>query len=337
MQKINRNLLLNISLIFISSFVILLVLFLFLEIYLRFDLTESSVYELLQPSLNEILFHELKPNLNVEWHGDHIRIPPTRVITNSIGIRDEREFSITKPNDTIRIVGIGDSLMYGFGVNNNEAFLFHLEKLLNQTLKYNIEIMNFAVPAYNTEAEVETLKKKALKYDPDIVIILWVDNDYCPMLEFNKKILWYDQILYHSWAYKYVIKKRLKNVCINLNLCNEKSETEYSLTEGIERSKEALISLGNLSREYNFLTIFVKYPQEPYLPNLPRFEEIEQIVKEEGFVYIDLADLYDGYDMNLIWNKGKREPHPNAFGHNLIAHRLYHEFLNKRLIKDGKK
>jgi hypothetical protein len=54
-----------------------------------------------------------------------------------------------------------------------------LERQLNELSsgkKY--EVINFAVPGYNTAIEVEVFKQECLRYDPDLVIMHFNTNDY---------------------------------------------------------------------------------------------------------------------------------------------------------------
>ena len=41
-----------------------------------------------------------------------------------------------------------------------------------------MEIINTAVPGYNTVMEIETMKENGLRYKPDIVIVGYIVNDF---------------------------------------------------------------------------------------------------------------------------------------------------------------
>jgi hypothetical protein len=92
---------------------------------------------------------------------------------NSDGFRD-REYSIEKPNNTIRIIVLGDSVTFGWGINVSDT-----ERMLNNDLNttINFEVLNFGVPGFNTLEEIHLLEKKGLKYNPDVVIIGYVAGD----------------------------------------------------------------------------------------------------------------------------------------------------------------
>ena len=98
--------------------------------------------------------------------------------TNSNGFRG-REFQQKKAADVYRIAGIGDSVMMGWGVGQDETYLARLETLLNRRLgPGRVEVLNFAVSGYNTIQEYYVLKDVALAYQPDLIILGYVGNDF---------------------------------------------------------------------------------------------------------------------------------------------------------------
>lgn len=129
------------------------------------------------PSNDPILERELRPNFSQLFDGSIVKFPKVVNVTiNSNGFRG-KEYSIEKPNNTIRVLVLGDSVAFGWGVNENETFSVVLEKMLNSDAQKKYEVLNLAVPGYNTEQEVEMLKTKGLKYNPDIIIIAYHRND----------------------------------------------------------------------------------------------------------------------------------------------------------------
>jgi hypothetical protein len=63
----------------------------------------------------------------------------------------------------VRIVGIGDSVLFGSGVAHGDTFLAVLENLLAAALPgRRVSTVNTGVPGYNTTMEVATLEQKCL-------------------------------------------------------------------------------------------------------------------------------------------------------------------------------
>ncbi len=110
----------------------------------------------------------LEPNSLLGWriknstqYGDYI--------SNSIGIRSPKEFSLEKDEEVIRIQIFGDSFAHGNDVPYNETMAYHFEEMMNST--NDVEVMNFGVPAYGTDQAYLRWKLEGTKYNPDIVII----------------------------------------------------------------------------------------------------------------------------------------------------------------------
>jgi hypothetical protein len=95
----------------------------------------------------------------------------TTFTTNSNGLRD-REYSFSKPKGVTRIVVVGDSFTWGWGVGDDEIYTEVLESLLQ-----GVEVINLGVGAFGTQQEMDYLKMKGMQYDPDIVILGFCLND----------------------------------------------------------------------------------------------------------------------------------------------------------------
>ncbi|MFT7664936.1 MAG: hypothetical protein ACI87A_003170, partial [Planctomycetota bacterium] len=133
--------------------------------------TVVSLGDIVRPIADDRIVYELRAGLkDVKFEGAMLR-------TNQLGFRGS-EIEEEKHNDTIRIVGIGDSVMFGWGVEEPQTFLALLEQKLNEQFpERSWEVINTAVPGYNTVIEVATLATKALQLEPDLVLIGFVGND----------------------------------------------------------------------------------------------------------------------------------------------------------------
>jgi len=99
------------------------------------------------------------------------------VNTNSLGFRG-REIAVPKPKGRVRVVAVGDSVTFGFGVNDNETFCSQVEQLLKaSTPGVDIEVLNLAVPGYDTRQEIGLLKRNVSALQPDLVLVGFYTND----------------------------------------------------------------------------------------------------------------------------------------------------------------
>ena len=129
-----------------------------------------------EDSDNSILFYQLRPGFSGLYDGYTVRLPVTNITINSDGFRD-KEYPIEKPDKTFRIITLGDSFMFGLGVELEDSYPKQLEAMLNKNSPIKYEVLNFGVPGYNTKQEVEMLNEKGLKYSHDAVIIGYLGND----------------------------------------------------------------------------------------------------------------------------------------------------------------
>lgn len=120
--------------------------------------------------LKGVIF-ELKPNNRFEFFSKRLQ-------TNSVGMISEQEYTPEKPPNTLRIAGVGDSVMFPWGVGERETYLHHIGNQLAQTYpNKHVEMLNFSVPGYNTAQEYSLILEKVLLYHPDIIILGFCNND----------------------------------------------------------------------------------------------------------------------------------------------------------------
>lgn len=121
-------------------------------------------------SENPILGYEMKPG----FRDADSNLNATFPYINADGQRD-RERAVEKPAGVRRIIVLGDSVVVGLSIAAFDDMLAaQLERALGRP---DVEVLSFAVMGYNTRGEVELLRTKGLKYAPDLVVVVFVDND----------------------------------------------------------------------------------------------------------------------------------------------------------------
>ncbi|NEQ85316.1 MAG: SGNH/GDSL hydrolase family protein [Moorea sp. SIO2I5] len=94
---------------------------------------------------------------------------------NSEGFRD-REHTKIKPENTLRIAMVGDSIVSAYEVSAEENMANLIEQKLNEELKLGetkVEVIKFGTAGYGTDQELITLREKVWDYSPDIVILVF--------------------------------------------------------------------------------------------------------------------------------------------------------------------
>lgn len=135
---------------------------------------ELRLFDIVKPAADERRVYELFPGANGKFAGQPLLI-------NQAGFRDVTRV-VAKPPDTIRLLVLGDSVAFGWGVAQSDRFSDILERALNEnrtTESANIqfEVLNFAVPGYNTVMEAATYESAAEQYKPDVLVLSLVTND----------------------------------------------------------------------------------------------------------------------------------------------------------------
>jgi hypothetical protein len=110
---------------------------------------------------------ELLPNVNRPLFGE-------RFTTNEFGMRD-RSYTVEKPEGTFRIAVLGSSIDMGWGVSSETMYVNQLETWLNvhaarRGLPRRFEVLNFAVAAYSPLQRLESWRRKAAEFHPDLVL-----------------------------------------------------------------------------------------------------------------------------------------------------------------------
>lgn len=182
--KILRKSLFIILIVFVSTTISLLLA----EKMIRYANPQFTYQQAKQVSLrayekSDLLPFKLAANLNTDHIGNTHEFSYT-IRTNSAGYRME-EFSAQKPKDEYRILMLGDSMTFGFGVEENQSFVQKVKEKLNIYLKAH-KITNKKVQLINAgfmdgkspDSYYLYLKEEGLKLKPDLIIVnYFINND----------------------------------------------------------------------------------------------------------------------------------------------------------------
>jgi lysophospholipase L1-like esterase len=113
------------------------------------------------------LYWRLKPNQHC-----YTKIDRRPVHINSHGTRGP-EFQTEKPANTLRILSLGDSRTFGWGLSDEETYSRRLEQLLQQRAGAGktFEIINAGVNAWSYPQMQVYFRDEGLRFRPDFVIL----------------------------------------------------------------------------------------------------------------------------------------------------------------------
>jgi lysophospholipase L1-like esterase len=284
-----------------------------------------SLITFMKDSEDPILHAELIPNHYQLFNGFTVKLNTTVIKINSDGFRDV-EYTIEKPPNTIRIIALGDSFTFGWGVNLSDTYVKLLEKKLNEiNTTINFQVMNFGVPGYNTLEEIELLKKKGLKYKPDIIIIGYTaddafNNTKIKSGEITRKA---NEIVEELFGNSSKIPKEILYSHFSYQLLGE------DLTINFDKNLENIVlsplkELAKYKKELNLDVVIV------FLTKVT-FKEKEKIIefsKNNEFCIIDAAEEIKKYGFNSI-KFPSPDNHYNELGHKLVANIIFDNLINK--------
>jgi lysophospholipase L1-like esterase len=104
------------------------------------------------------------------WHG-HLHV------YNRDGMRVPGDFPPSRPG-VFRVITLGDSLTYGYGIAEQDTYPRVLEALLNDT--FRVEVLNLGVAGAQSEDIYKILQRKLPVLRPDLVFYGVCLNDFLP-------------------------------------------------------------------------------------------------------------------------------------------------------------
>lgn len=107
-----------------------------------------------------------------------------RVSLNSNGHRGD-EMPVAKPAGERRILVLGDSATFGWGVDQGEDFPTRLKVLLRARNNGVWQVINSGVNGYNSEQEALFFATEGIAFEPDIVVLIYNSNDVEPAIDPN--------------------------------------------------------------------------------------------------------------------------------------------------------
>ncbi len=124
-----------------------------------------------------VLPYKLRPSITFTGRSDTDEFD-FRHAHNAAGFRDE-ERAYEKPEGVFRVLGLGDSFAYGIGARYEEAYLRRVEKALNARPGEHpqVQVIKAGIPGYFPEPERMLLQQYGVRYQPDVIIVGFVDDD----------------------------------------------------------------------------------------------------------------------------------------------------------------
>ncbi len=259
-----------------------------------------------------------------------------QVDINSLGLRGP-EPTLPKPPGTRRILAVGDSSVYGFGVPLDDAFVSVMAQAMGGS-EADIEGLPAAIPGYSTLQLLNLLELRALRLEPDLLVIaaIWSDNATAAVedAELMNRYRTYDRGIGRSALAR----------LIHWEIAVQRGEqaanrADYSLRaphpDGalqrvpLHRYHGNLMALAALAQEHGAAVAFLVLPHPSDLPgagpNPSSFHEYRDVMRyvaaelEAPIVHGDTVFGESGHDRDTLFIDNI---HPSATGHRLLGQAL---------------
>jgi lysophospholipase L1-like esterase len=282
-----------------------------MEVAVRaFDLFGASLYREIGRYMRDlepdpVVGYRHRPGLRATYEGASVEI-------NDLGLR-ERPLAPKSP-ERWRVLLLGDSVTFGWGVEAGSTFGRRLEADLSARLGRAVETVNAGVCGYNTSQELGSLRAHAEAVAPDAVVLLYVDNDINPAEPLPAAAEERDALGGGGGALRSLLLRTwLGRIGVHL-LTAQGPETGPGRVESM--AALAAIAAECRARSRSFVVFGYRLERSPRTDGL--FAEVAGVARREGFAFHDVLPWFEAVHPREVTNSFL-DSHPNPRGHAMLA------------------
>jgi lysophospholipase L1-like esterase len=326
-----RKLLSRLALLIFALFFVALLL----EVMLRVAFYHSKDFsmemwkyavQMKRPVADPKLSFAHRPNSHAFLMGVDVQI-------NSQGLRDY-EYSLAKPVGVYRIMLLGDSTTFGWGVPLNDTTAKILERSLNakHLPGYDrVEVLNAGVGNYDTVQEVTYYQTRGRAFHPDLVVLVYFINDPEPVPVERKGFL-----VDSSYLIAFSVN-RFDGVLRRIGTRPDWNKYYSSLYEdnrpGFQACKAALRDLASTAQRENTKLLVTLLPELHQIndsyPFTAAHQKIKNVLASQNAPVLDLIDgLRNHGPESTLWVT-PLDDHPNGKANTLVAAQIQDWILNE--------
>jgi lysophospholipase L1-like esterase len=286
---------------------------------------ESARFNLIGKRADDELNYALMPN----HHGTYQGIT---ISTNVLGLRDVPIG--TKQAGELRVMVLGDSVAFGWGVNAEDGFARKLGRVLQEQLGRSVTSINTGVGSYNTTQELGALKRYHAIVEPDLVVLMFVANDihsvsgpFKPERQFS---------LSDRSPPEVVTFVALQSRLVRLIhfLIKDSNEDVYDRANpadpGFAESMRSMVDMARFCNERRVPFVVFQYRVSESSVRVVT-EEVVKVGHAHKIPVVDTAPWWLGLDMRAHTNSVV-DSHPNARGHAVLTQGIADYVVRNRLL-----
>ncbi len=249
--------------------------------------------------------------------------------TNSLGFRGRDEYG-PKASGIYRVIALGDSWTYGVMVNDDETYPAQLSRLLNASSEgRRFEVLNLGCVGYTSYQGKVLLAKYIRQLTPDLITVCFGHNDSRRTRMFSDRqqprpgewVILIQSMLGKSQFYQAMrnclLRVKKKAASRGGGVTPAEKWPQRASPDEYEANLKEIISI---ARENNSRAILLCYHRDgPYRDRTVKASEEEGVPLVDVYEILNKDPRYRVEDLSVDY---PRDPHPNARGYSLIAHRL---------------
>ena len=292
---------------------------------------------------SEYLGHELVPGF--EGRGP-LDLP---IKVNAVGFRDE-EHVTEKPAGTIRVLGLGDSFLMGWGVKAEDIFLKQFEGLLRQRTGKPVESINTGVPGWGLNQYYLFLKQTGVTFGPDLIVLAYFVDDLTgpiqeripPNLQYQSGLRYRGGIFHQSRLFNFTKffadSIRQKNRTTRIGYLHDLDvrrtdwarRQNYLMTESADENavryenilKDYMIRLRQLSEnsKASLVVLFIPDISQLHHPEVQHINRLlGKLCAEQAIPFADMTPIFEQSSDPGYYYLWPDDPHANERGHRKMA------------------
>ena len=257
-------------------------------------------------------------------------------------------YPLSKPEQTYRIIGLGDSFAWGWGVADNRRTTFkYLECWLNADESgQQYEVINCAQPGKSVKDYEAYAKEYGQAFQPDMVLILYNINDsYLPhasmVVDKRTEDLMMQQKdpmndiskLYHLLK-KIIVKKRVHDYTVR-HIKEGYFGPEKKQKWG--RAQANIKAIQKFCQDRQIELVIAIFPLlfelEKTYPFQDEVDEVDRFLTSNRIKKVNLLTVFRGKKTAVLWSS-PTDSHPNRVAHRLAAESIY-SFLQEHVFKES--
>ena len=249
------------------------------------------------------------------------------VSTNDRSMR-YHDTPVGRQDGVLRIMALGDSTTFGWGVNDADTYPQVLEGLLKgKAPGMDIQVINGGVMGYSTFQGLHHMRKRVMAYEPDIYLFGYIVQDArrSPISDRDQAIshraseLWEANPLYNWRTYLW-----MRNTYQKYRSARREDEAKDGETWRVPPTEYAdnLKELAHLAQEADGMPVLFGFPLEVVGYTKAHREVMAEVAKAEGLKHFDPSQaLFEASRKETLYFP-KDRGHPNAAGCRVIAREL---------------